>query len=344
MKGSCVLARSFALCSEDATTAAEAASAAETRSLAENPDFAADLGAIGEDGVLTVWADLTAAGDLAGPAGGMGMLGLNGGLTDGAFGDLTQAPKATGTQSTGPESPLRGHAAAALRFAGSNLEVVGHESGATGTGAATTTPTSVGALPADTVAAVGMSGLGDRMEASWPEIVDGLRSTMGPRQTTSMIKSLEDELGVSIPGDISTTVGNDLTVAYGGQDGREPKIAVRTDADADLLHRFIDMTGSSGAVTVVDGTDRTVVGTDRAYAAAVAKGSGLGGTDAFTNAVPDAENAQLVAFVNVGSLLKQPGLGISATDRKEYAFIEAIGLSATSTDDAVDFRLRLTTR
>jgi len=331
--GSCSLDGSFAVCAQSATTVSHAIAAAQAHPLSDNPDFRTDLGALGEDGVVTLWSDLGAAEEAAGPA--MGALGL------GSFGSVTP-DAATATPSAA--SAFSGRVAAALRFSGASLEIAGHASGLTTVQKTSAHPTSVGSLPKDTVAAFGISGLGDQVEASWPDILDAMTSLMGRSAATSAVTDAENQLGISIPGDLSSSLGNDLAVAYGGLDGDTPKIAVRTDADPKVLDRLLRSSGAQSGLAVVKGTKATVLSTDKAYAAAVASGSGLGSTAAFRDAVPDAARAQVVGYLDIPKLLSSTGSSMSASDKKDLASFAALGLSMTTSQGAADFRLRLTTR
>ncbi len=334
VNGSCSLSGAFALCAKDAATVKGAIAAAAQHSLADNPDFANDMSTLGEDGILAMWSDLGAMNDVLAPAtGAFGLGGVQG----------FSARPASARTSSATSSALSGRMAATLRFSGPNLEIAGRLSGMTTANAKPGGPTNVRALPADTVAAVGISGLGDQLQANWPEFLSGMTSTAGRSATASMIKRLEKELGISIPGGISSALGNELTLAYGGQRGGAPLVAIRTDANPKVLNRLLVSTGANRDLTKVQGPKGTVLATDKAYATTVAKGSGLGSVKAFQNAVPDAGSAQVVGYLDIAKVLKQKGLGMSAQDKKDLAAFSAFGFSVTNTESTSDFRLRLTT-
>lgn len=106
------------------------------------------------------------------------------------------------------------------------------------------------------------------------------------------------------------------------------------------------VSSSSGTpVTRKDGPDDTVViATDDSYGQHVASSSGLGDSDAFTEAVPDADGAHAVAYVDIAAVVDSYGQGMGDEERVNLAPLSAVGLSSSTDGDRGELRLRLTTR
>ncbi len=176
-KTTCGVRDGFAVCSEDKTVVTLLTEAEQGTMLEESPQFAADMSALGEDGVAAAWVDLKRVGELAETARvGTGLLG---------------APL--------PDAPRGGRLAVALRFAGPHLELAGRvtdmpmawpEKGASGTG--------VPELPAGTLAAFGLTGAGDQVKAGWAAAGDVVNDLEGAGR----------ELGVSLPDDLYAALGD----------------------------------------------------------------------------------------------------------------------------------------
>ena len=92
--------------------------------------------------------------------------------------------------------------------------------------------------------------------------------------------------------------------------------------------------------------DGYVLSTDQAVAEALAEDDGLGDTEVFRDAVADPEFAGAVGFVDLGALVDQAAEqgGDAAEEAARFAALDALGFSATATDDGSRFVLRVTTR
>jgi hypothetical protein len=309
----CSVGDDYALCGEDATAVAAALKSAQTTPLAEAEGFAGDLGSLGEDGIASFWLDMSKAKDLAKQA------------EVGGAGALTEQYK--------------GHFFGALRFDGPTLELVGKGTGLADSGISGS-KNGVGALPADTLAAFGLSGGKEYAKKLW--------GNLEKAGLTSDVQSMTDETGLSLPGDLQTLFGNSFAVAFGGMgEGGDamPKVALVTDSkEADvktLAGKVEQLVGTPFSIKA--GNGRTVVALEQGYADAVASGKGLGDDAAFKDAVPDADSASVVLYANIGRMVQAFGSDMSADDRKMADVFKSVGVSAGAKGTEADFRMRLTT-
>lgn len=294
--------------------------AATESTLAEDEDYTDDLAALDGDQVAVAWADLA-------------------GLEDALGGTMAAAGAGLG----GP--PVTGRMVLGVHAESDALEVEGLTRGATPpTGpAAGTEPTRlVLDLPEDTLAAVSVSGLGDAAVQAW-NAADG---TGLPPEVQAQIAAL----GLDLPGDLSTILGSDLAVAVLG-DVAAPQFGVRAVTDdpqraVQVLGQVLASPEIGFPVSAVPLEDGYVLSTDPALSGALAEDGGLGDTEAFRAAVPDADTAGVIGFVDLGALVDQFTAqgGDAAAQAEELAALDALGFRATTTDDGGRFTLRITTR
>lgn len=314
----------WAYLSENNAEAAAALAAARKDTLADDTTFATDVKALGEDGIADVWFD-------------------GGKLT--AFKGMLKKDERLSKLASGSSSvDVTGHGALALRFTGTSLEVSG-----TFAGVKIPIPTSatsgVEALPADTLAAIGVSGLGDLLAKSWPD----LTKAMGDEASNSLTQ-LEEQTGLKMPGDLKTLLGTSTALAVGpAASGQTPAIALRvqtaTDARKALDKVATLLDGSGMKYARKDFSGGYVLATTAEQAAAAAKGKGLESSERFTRAVPDHKGSGFVAYADITGLLKAYGSQMTAEDRKEAEMLDAFGMSLRQTGgDSYSLRLRLTTR
>ncbi len=316
-KTACGVRDGFAVCSEDKTVVTLLTEAEQGTMLDESPQFAADMSALGEDGVAAAWVDLKRVGELAENARvGTGLLG---------------APL--------PDAPRGGRLAVALRFAGPHLELAGRvtdmpiswpKQGAGGTG--------VPELPAGTLAAFGLTGAGDQVKAGWAAAGDVVRD----------FEEAGHELGVSLPDDLYAALGDRLTLAYGGLDDDVVRVALGTGGDPAAVGRFVKGLNTSGTgffpLHQSTAGDDPVVATTEGYAREVAGGSGLGEQQSFRDAVPGAKGARAVLYLDIASLVEEHGKDLDAKEKANSAPFSALGVSTRGEGRTAEFTVRLTTR
>jgi hypothetical protein len=313
----CGVRDGFAICSEDRTTVTVLTEADQSTSLADSPQFASDMEALGEDGVAAAWVDLKKIGDAATETrGALGLPGL-------PLGDVPQG----------------GRLAVALRFAGPHLELAGRVTDMplawpAGRGSGN----GVADLPSGTLAAFGLDGAGEQVTSSWTSSKDFAED----------LERAESEYGVSLPEDLTAALGDRATLAYGGMDGGTVNVGLRTAGDPAAVGRFVTAmnsdTMSDFRVHQGSADGDPVVASTEGYARQLASGGGLGGQQAFRDAVPGAKDARAVLYVDIAGLLKAHGDEVGQELRQTLQPFAALGVSTGGEGKAARFTVRLTTR
>jgi hypothetical protein len=328
LDGECQVLGDYALCTERASgQLATVVSAARKGSLADNATFTKDLDDLGEDGIAAAWFDGSKLSKALGHLGTPGMLGLT-----------TSANTASG------------HGAYALRFDGPNLELAGHVNGlSTRIAAGSAGSTGLTELPNGTLAAVGVANAGEQLRTAWPEVEKSLKSLAGEQAFTDGLAQAQDALGITLPEDLFKALGTQLTVSFGGmgEGHADPQVAVVTDGDRAVLQKLADVAGQQtvGApLTLKPAGNRSVLALSDGYADAVARGSGLGDSAAFTSALPDAGRARFAAYADIAGLVREFKDEASAEQTADLAPLAALGVTATGEGDHAEFRMRLTTK
>ena len=129
-------------------------------------------------------------------------------------------------------------------------------------------------------------------------------------------------------------------------------MAFVSNGDRGLIDKVVGSTQgspsgySSGPVFEVKdaGDGRTVVATPSGYADEVAGGSGLGDSDAFKDAVPDADKAGTVAYADISKIVETFGSDMDDETRANLEPLSAVGFATWGEDDQAEFTLRLTTK
>lgn len=316
--GGCSVGEEFALCGQTAAAMDTVRDNAAKGSLGDAESFAADMKDLGEDGMLAFWTDLAQV--------------------------TKQVKSVAGAQlGTAPAQNLdkvKGRAFGALRFAGTGLELAAHVRD-TGTPVADAkTGTTIGDLPADTIAAVSVNGLGDSIAKQWPQLQQSL-TDLDP----TALDQFTAETGLTLPGDLVKLVGNHTTLAFGGMDADLPKVALKSDGDAAVAGKLASYLTGQGATVTSTATDGgTLLSLSDAYAAQVKDGRGLGENAAFTKALPNVGDARGAAYVDFPRLIESLGTSMSAEDKANLAPLAALGITGTATDDDSDILVRLTTK
>jgi hypothetical protein len=297
---------------------------AAAKSLADDATFRRDVDALGDSGVFGGWADPGRFPDLADAAAPGALLGLSGaGLGQG---DL-----------------LHQRLAMVARFTGGDAEVVLRSFGSVGTSTPTGAGPAVAGLPAGTVAAVGVSGAGDSVRKA---LTTGGSGTV----LAQAMASAEQETGLKLPDDLEALLGQRFALALGQPDGSgEPVVGLRGQSDAaglgNALDRLLRFTDASGLpLERRDVRGGYVLATNRAQAEALTRDGGLGGTDAFRDAVPDADRAAAVGYLDVERLLATYGQSIDGDTAASLKPLRAVGLAVTPQSDGTITTLRVTTR
>ncbi|MEW9533041.1 DUF3352 domain-containing protein [Microbispora sp. NPDC049125] len=307
-----------------AQTQKQADAYAQRAPLARDPQFADDLAALGEPGVLSAWADL---------------------------GKIVDASGAAEEAAVTALAPLRGtRFAGALRFDGSYAELTGITRGGAGAGGAKAEPVAVGSLPDSTVAAASVSGLGEALGEQWPRIQEAAKASPGAEGFTTFLDQARDTYGLALPDDLVTLLGKSITVALDerGLDGDQPGVgAVLTGDPAkaqQVLGTLEKMLADSGApvqLATASGDGRLVVASTQEYAGRLAQSGTLGEDETFRLAVPEAQDATYAFYANLDKIEKLYLGSLQGEERADAAALRAVGLSGKATGGEATFTLRV---
>ena len=329
--GYLVFAKTQALASKYAADATDSP-------LSDNDRFNEDMDALGDPGVVSFWLDYKAFADL---------------VPSGSFPSGTRLTAFT----QGADSM-----AAALRFNENYIELAGVATGVDAPQSTVDNP--IVKLPDTTFAAFSLSNGDAYIDRLWGMLGDAL-DTQG-ESLDSLSSRIEQETGLVLPYDLKTIVGDNVTLAMDskGLDFSEVQNSgdtstlplggrFQTDPDkfADVYQKLIDYASAQGGdlpLTKVDGDGFVAVSTSADYANDLAKDGGLGDTDKFRSAVPDAESASTVFYLDFDSVesqildaVRDGGGSQRVIDNLEP--LASIGISShVHSDGVVDGILRIT--
>lgn len=315
--------------------------------LAKNATYSGDLGAIGEQGVLSGWLDYgaLAKADLSGVA---QRIGSNSSAT--VDPTLWRPGGAGSAQLAG-----LGRIAFGLRFDSSYAELAGVNRGNTSTQVAGAS-IDLSHLPADTVGAVGTVGLADYIGGNWASFLKAVDSApmKDGRTFSEQLPELEQSLGVTLPDDLQTMVGNSTALVLGpfNADG-SPRVGLLSSTDASgakaisetLRTKFAEQQGNPTASLGFVGAAKGNVfalAADTSYADQLVAGGNLGGSAAFQSAVGTDPGAAVEGFVDLDRLEPRFLSQVPAGQRDAVKALQAVGLRmGPLTDGSRDFRIRL---
>jgi hypothetical protein len=317
---SCEVTADFAVCAKEAATAKKAVADAERSPLSASKNYSSDVDSVGDTGIVHAWVDIAAA--------------------------QAVVPTTGGMDSTLTGLDASGRVAVALRFDGPHLELAGKTVG-------TKLPAKAGSvsmddLPAGSLAAVGVSGADQSVRDGYDRVRKAAEQVLGAGALDQQLEAFEQQTGIAVPDDIAKAVGDRVSVVFGGLDDQTPKIAARFSGDRGTLDKIVNAAREQGGVEVATASagGDTVLASTQAYADEVAKGSGLGSAKAFTNAVPNAKDAQAVLYVDIAQVVAQLGdqMHISDQDRAAVAPLSSFGASLHREGGDASFDVRLTTK
>ena len=184
-------------------------------------------------------------------------------------------------------------------------------------------------LPDDTGAAIGI-GLAE----GW----------LGDLVDADTLRQLAGETGLDLPDDAEALAGRSAALAVSGDidpdslfgltDGTGLPVGLKVQGDADRIATIVDKLGEPLGVDTEG--DTIVVGPNADYRQRLLEDGGLGDTDAFRHAVPDAGDAGAVLFVNFDA-------GSWFADQEELQPLQAVGASVRVEDGTSHLVLRVTT-
>ncbi|MGH3318035.1 MAG: hypothetical protein ACRDO0_17980, partial [Nocardioidaceae bacterium] len=180
-----------------------------------------------------------------------------------------------------------------------------------------------------------------------------------------MANQIERELGLELPADLRTLFGESFTLALDGANldlgalgSAGPSaldLGVRVSTDPADLTRIVERLEAKARQhglpldLVLEDSDAGVVAAlNSAYAGELTESGSLADTNVFQTAVPDADEAQAVFFLNF-DMLEQPVLDLmrqgGAADREvedNLTKVEAIGASGSNHDGYSEGAFRIT--
>jgi uncharacterized protein DUF3352 len=305
----------YVLLSEDQATVDAAVATSKDSPLSENATFKADMDALGEQGFVSLWADMKGLAALA--------------------------PKEFGSKTTVPD----GSAAAALRFDSQYVELKGIARGDQSIKVnSANAGEQISKLPDSTAGAITLSDGANLVDTVWKQLEKSGAGLNLPELT----KGFTEEYGLVLPDDLKPLLGKNLSVAIDKDSSNGPKIAARIETDpakaeavVDKVTNLIQTHSPVGEIPIKKAKDdkTLVIATDQEYADQVLKGGNLGQTESFKQAVPDVSGAVAVGFVDfaaIGSLDEEIGRD------KDYAALRSAGLTSRVTGDGqAEFTLRV---
>jgi hypothetical protein len=281
--------------------------------LSTNSTFSGDMAALGEQGVVSAWFDMTSGAkelqDL-----GAGALGMS-------------RTSAVGAQ---------GRVAAALRFDPSYVELAGVVRGAKAVNATPGDTSQLVNLPDDTAAALHVSGADQAVDSAWPMLSDQLKGLSGVTGG-DVIGEIEQQLDVRLPDDLKVLLGRSFTLSVPQQDLRtaDPvvvggKIVSSDTARASaLVDKVNQAMGGSLTHTVDAGT--VYLASTPAYVDTLKKGGSLGDTDTFKAALGDVSRANGVLFVDLDRIESAYVGDLQGDTRAVVESLRAVGASSQVT-------------
>ena len=344
----------FVLVSDSRAHAEKAVQQAATRPLSDDPAYQDWTDKVGDRGIVNLYVAKRAGNLLADNLGDFGPLGVSGNE-----GDPNAATRKLAADFRG--------AAGTLRFAdgGAELHVVG---GLTDDAVDDdrTVGDVVGGLPGDAAAVLGFTPPKDWAETMTSQL-DDLGMFFGGEDGIRGL--IEDQLGLNLPGDLQALLGDGMALSLRGTppadltavDSPEEVPAGLTlagdpDAITGVISKIEQKTGTTledAGVTVAKGSDRVALAFDAGYAKDLLGDGDLGADATYQKAVPDADKATVVLYVDLNSKWRQ-AIADTLTDsteelvtKKEFLTnteaLEAFGLS--SWHDGADSHLlvKLTT-
>lgn len=290
--------------------------------LVDAEDFRADVAELDGDQVALAWADLAAL-----------------------WSNLPDEVRQDAVTAQGEDFSLTGRAVMGVRLEDDAVHISGRSFGVD-LGNDALTSYALGAesggglvadLPADTVAAVSVAGLGRQVQDLLSAAEPGLG---GPED----LDALGAQFGLEIPEDLVVLLGQETAIGvYEGAD--RPQFGIRTrDADPArgleiaqrLLRSLADQPSDVGQVAALP--DGLAYGSTPEVLDKLTGSRDLGQIERFREAVPDADSAATAVFVDL-----QAALVMLDEQRPGLRALDALGLSSRGGPDG-RFEIRLTLR
>lgn len=216
----------------------------------------------------------------------------------------------------------------------------------------------VGSLPADTVAAFGLS-----MPEGWAQAyLDQIEELAGEDlNLDELIQQAEDETGLTLPEDLETLTGEAMAVSLGGDFDPEAmanssdlsqlpmglKIQGDKDAIEDLLTKIRDLAevGEDGPLKSKSEGDVVAISPSTDYLDALVQDGDLADSEVYADVLGENDDAGMVMFVNFNAadnwLVELAGSDSAAKENLEP--LAGMGMTAWMDDSVSHVNMRLTT-
>jgi hypothetical protein len=335
------------------------AKAAEESSLADDEDFTTWTEAVGEPGIVTMYAAPGALGEFDWSEA-MAPTGAMAGPEEQAMLDEMTAMNEQISQMYADFGAMAG----VVRFSdgAAEMEFVSDEMPEDLAWAMSGGASHADELPAGT-AGVYSVALGEGWIQNY---LDTIEKMMGEELPEPMLREFEAETGLELPEDLEKLLGDSTSLAVSGdldleaaaQDPAAVSAGLRITGDpaeiTGVLDKVKKLMGPDAKMLVVEEGDGSVaVGLDKGYVQELAGSGSLGDDAAFQGAVPNADEAGSVMYLDFDAVSRwveqgaELGGGTDPDTRKILDNIEplgAVGISAWVEDDGVSRGLfRLTT-
>lgn len=314
----------------------------EAGTLEGEDTFAADMEALGDPGVLSFWVDYTGfaglaeeAAELSGnPMMPLDPTGLTAFATDG---DLA--------------SVAEGRVAGSLRFGTDHIELYGVARDVPATIEGGDSAQLLLDLPEDTAVALGLEHGDQLVAAVWEQLGEQVPDEIAE------FESMAESAGWSLPGDAQTLLGDSMALSVGPgaadlasmEDFTRFPVAYRVSTDTDAAQGIVDRAlgelDPAASSLLARNTENGVLtlGLNQDYVDEVSAGGGLGSDATFTSAVPGADSADSILYVNLNRF---EHLYLSEIEdeqvRTSLETVAAVGMSARWTgEDTQEFTLRV---
>ena len=305
----------------DATLAA-----VDKGSLAQNATFTQDMGALGEQGIMSAWFDM-----------GKGL------------GEIQKLGGSAGLSAV-TTAGAKGRFAAALRFDADYVEMAGIVRGADGAKSVKGDGAEIASLPANTLGALNISGADQMLDGAWPAVKKQIESLAAADGASDPIGQVEQQLDVKLPDDLKVLLGRSFTIAMPDQDftSEVPTIGAKVvSSDAkradELVGRLLDASGAPSDMLThkVDG-DKVFVATTPGYADDLKSGGKLGDTDAFKLAMGDVSSSNVTLFVDLDKVYTLTKGQMDGDAKTFLESLRAVGVNSSTTGNGEGtFTLRL---
>ena len=308
-----VIRDGYVVISQDTDTATRLADSAAKADLADSSDYSLDTSGLGER-IMTGWYDLSRAATLL-PA-----------ATRASVGDA-----------------VHGRATFADRVEPDALELVANETGVTSGAAARVAL--LPKLPGGTVAALELTGGGQRVAQEWKQVLASMSSS--GVDASQLTQTYKRQFGLDLPGDLTTLLGSDAVGAVVvPTDAKTPVFGYVSVTDptkaralATRLGRLLARFGAPAPTVTSDGL---AWGTSPAWAKEATSGD-LGSEALVKQALPDLGTASAAVYVNVAGLsaLSDDSSSLAGTSSVADAGVAAVGLTSTSDGSTAHLRVRV---